>query len=59
MKKKNQFNKPENQIQKSKGPCFVFGKVGHRAAKCYQRKGRTQSRKDKVMSKLTLLRVMK
>ncbi|KAH0693313.1 hypothetical protein KY285_020410 [Solanum tuberosum] len=39
MKKKNQFNKPENQIQKSKGPCFVCGKLGHRAAKCYQRKG--------------------
>ncbi|KAH0658272.1 hypothetical protein KY289_027020 [Solanum tuberosum] len=38
MKKKNQFNKPESQIQKFKGPCFVCGKVGHRAAKCYQRK---------------------
>ncbi|KAH0709267.1 hypothetical protein KY284_010694 [Solanum tuberosum] len=39
VKKKKQFNKPESQIQKSKGPCFVCGKVGHRAAKCYQRKG--------------------
>ena len=39
MKKKNQFNKPESQIQKFKGSCFVCGKVGHRTAKCYQRKG--------------------
>ncbi|KAH0729580.1 hypothetical protein KY290_000714 [Solanum tuberosum] len=39
MKKKNQFNKPESHIQKIKGPCFVCGKVGHRDAKCYQRKG--------------------
>ena len=31
MKKKNQFNKPESQIQKFKGSCFVCGKVGHRA----------------------------
>ncbi|KAK4722292.1 hypothetical protein R3W88_012525 [Solanum pinnatisectum] len=27
MKKKNQVNKPESQIQKFKGPCFVCGKV--------------------------------
>ena len=39
MKKKYQFNKPESQIQKFKGSCFVCGKVGHRAARCYQRKG--------------------
>ena len=39
MKKKYQFNKPESQIQKFKGSCFVCGKVGHRTAKCYQRKG--------------------
>ena len=39
MKKKNQFNKMESQIQKFKGSCFVCGKVGQRAARCYQRKG--------------------
>ena len=38
MKKKNQFNKPNSQIQKFKGSCFVCGKSGHRAARCYQRK---------------------
>ncbi|KAH0672489.1 hypothetical protein KY290_024721 [Solanum tuberosum] len=40
MKKKNQFNKLESQIQKFKGSCFVCGKVGHRTTKCYQRKGK-------------------
>lgn len=29
-KKKNQFNKPKSLIQKSKGPYFVRGKLGHR-----------------------------
>ncbi|KAH0714570.1 hypothetical protein KY284_007475 [Solanum tuberosum] len=46
MKKKNQFNKPESQIQKSKGPCFVCGKVGRRAAKCYQRKGQDSKQEE-------------
>lgn len=32
VKKKNHFNKPESQIKKSKGPCFVCGKLGHKAA---------------------------
>ncbi|KAH0655318.1 hypothetical protein KY285_030200 [Solanum tuberosum] len=45
VKKKNQFNKPESQIQKSKAPCFICGKHGNRATKCYQRKG--QDRKQK------------
>ncbi|KAH0730635.1 hypothetical protein KY289_001823 [Solanum tuberosum] len=56
MKKKNQFNKPESQIQKFKGPYFVCGKVDHRLPSAIKEKDRTQSRKDKVMS---MLRVMK
>ena len=46
MKKKNQFNQPESQIKKFKGSCFVCGKVGHRAARYYQRKGQ-DSKKEK------------
>ncbi|KAH0765675.1 hypothetical protein KY285_001546 [Solanum tuberosum] len=52
MKKKNQFNKPESQIQKFKGPYFVCGKVDHRLPSAIKEKDRTQSRKDKVMSML-------
>ncbi|XP_075098004.1 uncharacterized protein LOC142175318 [Nicotiana tabacum] len=31
LKKQNYFNKPEDQIQKSKGPCYVCVKLGHKA----------------------------
>ncbi|KAH0712474.1 hypothetical protein KY289_008433 [Solanum tuberosum] len=31
--------------EKSKVPCFVRGKLGHRAAKCYQRKGQDLEQK--------------
>ena len=34
MKKKNQITKPESQIQKFKGSCFVCEKVGHRVVRC-------------------------
>ena len=46
MKKKNQFNKPQSQIQKFKGSCFVCGKVGHSDAWCYQWKGK-DSKKER------------
>nr|XP_010317483.1 uncharacterized protein LOC104646105 [Solanum lycopersicum] len=46
MKKKIQFNKPKSQIQKFKGSCVVCGKVGHRAARYYQRKGQ-DSKKER------------
>ncbi|PHT43587.1 hypothetical protein CQW23_17612 [Capsicum baccatum] len=39
VKKKNNFNKPKSQIKKSKGPCFVCEKLGHKAVQCYLRKG--------------------
>ena len=59
MKKKNQFNKPESQIQKFKGSCFVCGKVGHRAARCYQRKGQDSKKEGQSDAKPILLKVMK
>ncbi|XP_075088212.1 uncharacterized protein LOC142170251 [Nicotiana tabacum] len=34
VKKQNYFNKPEGHIQKSKGPCYVCGKIGHKAFQC-------------------------
>ncbi|KAH0748618.1 hypothetical protein KY290_027850 [Solanum tuberosum] len=46
MKKKNQFNKLESHIQKFKGLCFVCRKVGHRATKCYQRKGQDSKNEE-------------
>ena len=46
MKKKNQFNKSESQIQKFKGSCFVCWKFGHKAAICYQRNGQ-DSKKER------------
>ena len=59
MKKKNQFNKPRSQIQKFKGSCFVCGKLGHRAARCYQRKGQDSKKEGQSDAKPILLKVMK
>ena len=59
MKKKNQINKPESQIQKFKGSCFVVEKLVTELPGAIKEKGKTQRRNDKVMSKSILLRVMK
>ncbi|PHT60559.1 hypothetical protein CQW23_02922 [Capsicum baccatum] len=45
VKKKNNFNKLESRIKKSKRPCFVYGKLGHNAAQCYLRKGQNPKQK--------------
>ncbi|KAF3664620.1 hypothetical protein FXO38_03074 [Capsicum annuum] len=39
VKKKNNFNKLESQIKKSKRPCFVCRKLSHKVVQCYLRKG--------------------
>ncbi|XP_047249923.1 uncharacterized protein LOC124885716 [Capsicum annuum] len=46
---------PESQIKKSKRPCFVCGKLGHRVFQCYLRKGQKpkQGGQDDVQARLT------
>ena len=58
MKKKNRFHKPKSQIKKFKGPRFVWGELGHKAARCYQRKRNDSKQEGKVMSKIIFQRVI-
>nr|XP_033516998.1 uncharacterized protein LOC117281244 [Nicotiana tomentosiformis] len=55
VKKQNYFNKPEDHIQKSKGPCYVCGKIGHKTFQCNQRQGQSskQGGKAPVQANLT------
>ena len=59
MKKKNQFNKPKSQIQKFKGSCLFVEKLVTELPDAIKEKGKTQRRKDKVMYKPIMLKVMK
>ncbi|XP_075074780.1 uncharacterized protein LOC142162334 [Nicotiana tabacum] len=48
VKKQNYFNKPEGHIQKSKGPFYVCGKIGHKAFQCNQRQGQSSKNGGKA-----------
>nr|XP_016471390.1 PREDICTED: uncharacterized protein LOC107793528 [Nicotiana tabacum] len=48
VKKQNYFNKPEGQIQKSKGPCYVCGKIVHKDFQCNQRQGQSSKKGGKI-----------
>ncbi|XP_019267101.1 PREDICTED: uncharacterized protein LOC109244460 [Nicotiana attenuata] len=55
VKKQNYFNKPEGHIRKSKGPCYVCGKIDHKAFQCNQRQGQNSKNggKAQVQANLT------
>lgn len=55
MKKKNCFNKLENQIKNSQKPYFVWKKFGHKTVQCYLRKGQKSKKEgqDDVQTHLT------
>ena len=59
MKKKNQFNKSESQFQNLRVLVLFVEKFITLPPGAIKEKGRTQRRKDKVMSKTILLKVMK
>ncbi|XP_070043120.1 uncharacterized protein [Nicotiana tomentosiformis] len=48
VKKQNYFNKPKGHIQKSKGPCYVCSKIGHKAFQCNQRQGQSSKNRGKA-----------
>ncbi|XP_070046392.1 uncharacterized protein [Nicotiana tomentosiformis] len=48
VKKQNYFNKLEGHIQKSKGPCYLCGKIGHKGFQCNQRQGQSSKKRGKA-----------
>ncbi|XP_075103702.1 uncharacterized protein LOC142178271 [Nicotiana tabacum] len=48
VKKQSYFNKPEGQIQKSKGPCYVCENICHKAFQCNQRQGQSSKQGGKT-----------